>query len=125
MITIEGTLEHIIYRNAQNGYSVMELSDESGSVIIVGNLPELSPGDLVRVEGDFVTHPSYGEQLLVERCTLTVPTTVRAIERYLASGIIKGIGPMLASASSPASRRTRCACWKKNRRRWPKSPASL
>ena len=97
MITIEGTLEHVIYRNAQNGYSVMELSDESGSVIIVGNLPELDPGDLVRVEGNFVTHPTYGEQLLVERCTLTAPTTVRAIERYLASGIIKGIGPMLAS----------------------------
>ncbi len=97
MIALEGTVEHTVYRNEENGYSVVEISDEKGSVIIVGNLPALSNGDLIHVEGEFVQHATYGEQLKVERFHFATPQTVRSIERYLASGVIKGIGPMLAA----------------------------
>ena len=97
MIALEGTVEHTVYRNEENGYSVVEISDEKGSVIIVGNLPALSNGDLIHVEGEFVQHATYGEQLKVDRFHFATPQTVRSIERYLASGVIKGIGPMLAA----------------------------
>lgn len=95
--TIQGTVEYIIHRNPVNGYSVVEISDDDGLLTIVGTLPELTPGELIEVEGSFVTHPTYGEQLVVERFAFCRPEDVRAIERYLAAGIIKGIGPQLAS----------------------------
>ena len=94
---IQGTVEYVIHRNPVNGYSVVELSDDEGLLTIVGTLPELSPGELIEVEGSFVTHPSYGEQLVVEHFAFCRPEGVRAVERYLAAGIIKGIGPQLAA----------------------------
>lgn len=97
MVRIQGTVEHTIYRNDQNGYSVIEISDEKGDIIIVGNLPALSDGDLIEVEGSFIQHATYGEQLKVEHFRFATPQTLRSIERYLASGAVKGIGPMLAA----------------------------
>ena len=97
MITLRGTVEYVIHRNEINGYSVVEVSDEEGLVTVVGVMPELSPGEMIEVEGEFKTHPTYGEQLVAEHFAFAVPETVRAVERYLASGVIKGIGPMLAS----------------------------
>ena len=97
MVTIQGTVEYVIHRNEQNGYSVVEISDNEGLLTIVGVLPELVPGEPIEVEGSFSVHPTYGEQLVVEHFRLTVPQNVRAIERYLASGVIKGIGPQLAA----------------------------
>ena len=94
--TIQGTVEYVIHRNPANGYSVVEISDEEGLLTIVGTLPELTPGELIEVEGSFVTHPTYGEQLVVEHFAFCRPEGVRAVERYLASGIIKGVGPQLA-----------------------------
>ena len=96
-IKVQGTVEYVIHRNPVNGYSVVELSDEEGLLTVVGTLPELTPGELIEVEGSFVTHPTYGEQLVAERFAFCRPEGVRAVERYLASGIIKGIGPMLAA----------------------------
>ncbi|MBQ4425502.1 MAG: ATP-dependent RecD-like DNA helicase [Lachnospiraceae bacterium] len=96
-MTIQGTVEYVIHRNAQNGYSVIEISDEKGPITIVGILPELQEGEPIEVEGSFVTHPVYGEQFSVERFTLSLPEDAAAIERYLASGAIKGIGPALAA----------------------------
>ena len=96
MMTLEGTVEYVIHRNPQNGYSVIEISDEKGLVTLVGNLPELHEGELIRVEGSFIIHPTYGEQFQVERFTPAIPVGARSIENYLASGVIKGIGPMLA-----------------------------
>ena len=96
MISLEGSVEHTIYRNEQNGYSVVVLADEKGEVVVVGNLPALTNGDLIHVEGEFITHATYGEQLKVERFRFAAPQSVRSMERYLASGVIKGIGPMLA-----------------------------
>ncbi len=97
MSLVTGTVEHVIHRNAENGYSVVEVSDEKkGLLTLVGILPELQAGEPIEAEGSFVTHPVYGEQLQVERFTLLMPSDAAAIERYLASGIIKGIGPALA-----------------------------
>lgn len=96
MARVIGTVEHVIHRNAENGYSVVEVSDDKGLLTLVGILPELSEGEPIEAEGSFVTHPVYGEQLSVEHFTLLMPENALAIERYLASGIIKGIGPALA-----------------------------
>ena len=96
MARVIGTVEHVIHRNAENGYSVVEVSDDKGLLTLVGILPELSEGEPIEAEGSFVTHPVYGEQLQVEHFTLLMPEDAIAIERYLASGIIKGIGPTLA-----------------------------
>ena len=96
MARVIGTVEHVIHRNAENGYSVVEISDEQGLLTLVGILPELSPGEPIEAEGSFVTHPVYGQQLQVEHFTLLMPEDAVAIERYLASGIIKGVGPALA-----------------------------
>ena len=96
MARVTGTVEHVIHRNAENGYSVVEISEEKGLLTLVGILPELQPGEPIEAEGSFVTHPVYGEQLQVEHFTLLMPEDAAAVERYLASGIIKGIGPALA-----------------------------
>ena len=97
MPVITGSVEQVIYRNPVNGHSVVEISDESGPVTIVGILPELSCGELIRAEGPFVTHSSYGQQLRVEHFAFCRPEGLRAMERYLASGVIKGVGPQLAA----------------------------
>ena len=96
MARVTGTVEHVIHRNAENGYSVVEISEEKGLLTLVGILPELQPGEPIEAEGSFVTHPVYGEQLAVEHFTLLMPSDAIAVERYLSSGIIKGIGPALA-----------------------------
>ena len=96
MARVTGTVEHVIHRNAENGYSVVEISGDKGLLTLVGILPELQPGEPIEAEGSFVTHPVYGEQLQVEHFTLLMPEDAAAVERYLASGIIKGIGPALA-----------------------------
>ena len=96
MARVIGTVEHVIHRNAENGYSVVEIADEKGLLTIVGILPELSPGEPIEAEGPFVTHPVYGQQLEVQHFNLLMPEDAVAIEKYLASGIIKGIGPALA-----------------------------
>lgn len=96
MARVIGTVEHVIHRNAENGYSVVEVSDDKGLLTLVGILPELSEGEPIEAEGSFVEHPVYGKQLSVEHFTLPLPEDALACERYLASGIIKGIGPALA-----------------------------
>ena len=99
MALVTGTVEHVIHRNAENGYSVVEVSCEKGLLTLVGILPELQAGEPIEAEGSFVTHPVYGEQLSVEHFTLLMPEDAAAIERYLASGIIKGVGPRSRNAS--------------------------
>ena len=96
MARVTGTVEHVIHRNAENGYSVVEIAEEKGLLTLVGILPELQPGEPIEAEGSFVAHPVYGEQLAVEHFTLLMPSDAIAVEKYLASGIIKGIGPALA-----------------------------
>jgi len=97
MAIVTGHVEHIVYRNETNGYTVLELAGDAGSYMLVGTIPHVSEGEPMEAEGTFVNHPSYGEQLSVERYQVTAPGDVISIERYLGSGAVKGVGPSLAT----------------------------
>jgi exodeoxyribonuclease V alpha subunit len=95
---LEGTVERVTYFNAENGYSVIRLQPARGQelVTLVGNLPELTPGEYLRLRGQWTSHTDYGRQFKVEHCEQTLPATVEGIRRYLGSGLIKGVGPRTA-----------------------------
>ena len=96
---ITGTIQSIIYRNAENGWTVLELLDESGERLsAVGPLPLCAAGERVELDGSFVTHPRYGRQFKATAARTLAPATLSAIESYLGSGIVKGIGPSTARA---------------------------
>ena len=93
---LEGTVETIIYQNEVNSYTIAEFNTEEETITIVGYLPFIVEGDTLKVYGKIVNHPDYGEQFKVETFEKLMPKTKVAIEKYLASGIIKGIGPATA-----------------------------
>ncbi|MCX7923028.1 MAG: ATP-dependent RecD-like DNA helicase [Clostridia bacterium] len=97
MITIEGTVEDIVFTNEVNGYTVCDIRHENNTITAVGYMPFINIGETLKISGKWVTHPDYGEQLKVEMYEKRLPETTEAIEKYLASGIIKGIGPSTAS----------------------------
>ena len=96
MDTIEGYVEKIVYRNSDNGYTVLSVSYEGDDMTCVGTFQYINEGEYVVLEGHFTTHPSYGEQLVVEKYEIKVPEDEKAVVRYLGSGAIKGVGPALA-----------------------------
>ena len=93
---LEAVIEDTIFRNEENGYSVMEARVGRESVTIVGTLPALAAGEQVLLSGEWVAHPQYGRQWKVSHCEIRKPTTLLGIERYLGSGLIHGIGPATA-----------------------------
>lgn len=93
---VSGYVEHIVYRNSDNGYTVMEVSTKARSLTLVGNLFYINEGEYVNAIGRLTSHPVYGEQLQVKTIEVTQPQDLVSIERYLGSGAIKGIGPALA-----------------------------
>jgi exodeoxyribonuclease V alpha subunit len=102
---ISGSVERITFYNPENGYSVVRLNPErrnspganrEGLVTVVGLLPELAPGEYLRLTGRWENHPQHGLQFSAEVCEQTLPATSEGIKRYLGSGLIKGIGPKLA-----------------------------
>ena len=97
MATVKGYVEHIVYRNDDNGYTVMEVMSGSAKFTLVGTLPNISEGEPLEAEGSFTTHPLYGEQLQVSSFRVTQPEDLVSIERYLGSGAIKGIGRVMAA----------------------------
>jgi exodeoxyribonuclease V alpha subunit len=94
--TFEGVIEEIIFSNEINGYTVCELKNDKDIITAVGFMPFINVGELLKVSGKWVTHPDYGEQLKVESYEKMLPKTIEAIERYLSSGLIKGVGPITA-----------------------------
>lgn len=93
----EGTITSIIFRNAENGYTVLSCENSDGdSLTINGILPLCSVGEQAVFTGEFKTHPKYGQQFLASSYERIAPSTMRSIETYLGSGAIKGIGPSLA-----------------------------
>jgi exodeoxyribonuclease V alpha subunit len=105
MDNLTGSVERITYYNPENGYSVIRLHPDgptrSGALrgdlaTVVGNLPELSPGEHLTLTGSWKNHPKHGYQFQVETCEQVTPATVAGMRRYLGSGLIKGIGPRLA-----------------------------
>ena len=96
---ITGTIQTIIYRNADNGWTVLELTAENGERLsAVGTLPLCAVGERVELEGAFVTHPRYGRQFKASSAKTLAPATLAAIEGYLGSGVIKGVGASTAHA---------------------------
>ena len=94
---LEGYVEHIIYRNTENGYSVLNLVSEEQEITAVGTFPYISEGEFLELEGSYTEHPLYGEQFQSVSFEVKAPQDVMAIERYLGSGAIKGIGAALAA----------------------------
>ena len=103
MDSVKGYVEHITYRNEENGYTVLSLSDpdrekagEDSVFTAVGSLPEVGEGELLSLSGFWTTHSTYGEQFKIDSFEILPPTDAAAMERYLASGQIKGIKKALA-----------------------------
>ena len=96
METVKGYVEHIVFRNEDNGYTVFNLNNDDGDLTCVGNFNYLSEGELVEVNGEYVVHSVYGTQLRVLNYEIKAPEDLLSIERYLGSGAIKGVGASLA-----------------------------
>lgn len=95
--TVKGYVEHIIFRNEENGYTVLNLVTEGQELTCVGTFSYIGEGELLEASGTLKEHPMYGEQLLIEFYELKTPEDEVAMERYLGSGAIKGIGSALAA----------------------------
>jgi exodeoxyribonuclease V alpha subunit len=95
-VEIKGTVEEIIYKNEENGYVIAVIDHEDMPVYIKGTIPFIAEGDQMIFRGRYVVHKTYGEQFDVESCETITPSNVEDIERYLASGLIRGIGPATA-----------------------------
>ncbi|MEW1750380.1 AAA family ATPase [Streptomyces angustmyceticus] len=96
---VEGVLERITYANEENGYTVARVDTGRGAgdlLTVVGALLGAQPGESLRMEGRWGSHPQYGKQFTVENYTTVLPATIQGIRRYLGSGLIKGIGPRIA-----------------------------
>ena len=96
MESISGYIEKITYRNEENGYTVLMVEGKAGSTCLVGVLPPVSEGEYIEAEGERTIHSVYGEQIKVHHIAFVRPEGIVAIERYLASGAIKGIGEKMA-----------------------------
>ena len=95
---LHGQLERITYHNEENHYTIAKLKVQGRRdlVTVVGNIAATSPGEILRLTGSWEIHPKYGEQFKIISYESVVPATVKGIERYLGSGLIKGIGPVMA-----------------------------
>lgn len=93
---LQGTVEEVVYKNADNGYIVITLDVEGAPETAVGTLGDIVEGETIRLRGNYVANAKYGRQFKAVTCERTLPTTAPEIRRYLGSGIIKGVGPALA-----------------------------
>ena len=89
---IKGQITEIIYQNEINGYTVAEFETEEELTTAVGYLPFINKGDSLKLQGNFIVHTDYGRQFKIDTFEKIMPDTIEALERYLAGGIIKGIG---------------------------------
>lgn len=96
MEKIKGYIDHIIYRNTDNGYTVLNLISGGEEITCVGTFRTIDQGENIEAEGDYTAHPVYGEQFKVENYQITAPDDELSMERYLGSGAIKGVGEALA-----------------------------
>lgn len=97
MEKLEGYVDHIIYRNAENGYTVMVMLADQEEVTCVGVLSYIGEGEKLEAEGQYIAHPTYGEQFKIETYAVKPPEDEESVERYLGSGAIKGVGTALAA----------------------------
>ncbi len=98
MDQLEGTVDQVVYYNPENGYTVCRLALEDGrTVTAIGTFPPLAAGEVMRVSGRYEENPRFGRQFRVETYTPVLPSSVKGIEKFLSSGLVKGIGPVLAA----------------------------
>ena len=97
MEKIKGYIEHFVYKNEENGYGVATVISEGDEITCVGTFRDADVGDTLEIEGELVKHPMYGDQIRVSKYTIVEPEDAQAMERYLASGAIKGVGAALAA----------------------------
>ena len=96
MEVVKGYVEHIVYRNEDNGYTVFHLTNDDGELTCVGTFPYIGEGEMLEVTGEYTNHNVYGLQLQVASYETLEPEDLVSIERYLGSGAIKGLGTVLA-----------------------------
>ncbi|NWJ45000.1 MAG: ATP-dependent RecD-like DNA helicase [Chloroflexi bacterium] len=94
---LSGVVERITFQNEDNGWTVAKVQPDKGRkdelVTIVGNLPSLAPGESLEMEGFWISNPTYGKQFKIEQYRVLLPATITGIQKYLGSGLIKGVGP--------------------------------
>ena len=97
--TVTGYIDHIIFRNEENGYTVMVLKEtkEEEELTCVGSFPSVTQGASIEASGVYTHHPVYGKQFQISSFVEKMPEDTEAMERYLGSGAIKGIGAALAA----------------------------
>ncbi len=98
LTTLEGVLERIVFCNEENSFTVarLQVAGRPDLVTIVGGLPSPTPGETLRLRGEWVVDSRFGEQFRVQSCLSVLPSTLTGIEKYLGSGLIRGVGPVMA-----------------------------
>ena len=96
---IHGQIERITFANEENGFTIAKLKTkgEKDLITVVGSLPGINPGEVLELLGEWNNHPKFGQQFKVVKFKSVMPATAAGIEKYLGSGLIKGIGPIMAS----------------------------
>ena len=93
MAYLKGYVDHIRFRNEDNGYTVLSLDVDGDEETVVGSFPFLNDGEYISLEGDYVDHPVHGPQFQMRTYEIVAPDDIDSMERYLGSGAIKGVGP--------------------------------
>ncbi len=98
LVYLQGQIERITYANDENGYTIAKLKvyGQKDLVTVVGTLMAPTPGEIIKMKGQWVNHPKYGEQFKIVHYKTAVPASVYGIQKYLGSGLIKGIGPVMS-----------------------------
>ena len=95
-VELSGSVEDVIYKNAENGYTVINLGCDEGLIAVVGNLGDVNEGERLSLRGGWITSAKYGRQFKAAMCERSMPETESEISAYLGSGVIKGLGPAIA-----------------------------
>lgn len=95
---LRGQIERITYTNEENGYTIarVKVQGRKELVTVIGSIVNPTPGEILSMKGEWGHHPKYGEQFKIASCECAVPATVHGIEKYLGSGLVRGIGPVMA-----------------------------
>jgi exodeoxyribonuclease V alpha subunit len=98
LVDLQGQIERITYSNEENGYTIAKVKvyGRRDLVTVVGNFMAPMPGEILKMQGEWANHPKFGEQFKVVHYKSLLPASVAGVEKYLGSGLIKGIGPVMA-----------------------------
>ena len=118
--TVTGYIDHVIFRNEDNGYTVMVLKgmEEERELTCVGTFPAITQGAAIEASGNYTTHPVYGKQFQISSYVEKMPEDALAMERYLGSGAIRGSVRHWQPGSYVVSAMIPCVLWRKNRSGW-------